>query len=83
MIKILTLITLLVVSGCACAGSTEESPFNARHEARPAVFTECVAGQLFVIASSPNGVALMQAFQDDGDMVPKPIECPLTEYDIE
>ena len=55
--------------------SAEESPFDGRHTLKPLVYTECKAGQMFIIASSKYGVAIMQIFQDAGDMVPKPIEC--------
>jgi len=53
----------------------EESPFEGRHNQKPLVYTECKAGYMFIIASSKNGIAIMQVFQDAGDMVPKPIEC--------
>lgn len=76
MYKMLTL-ALLLMTGTAIA---EESPFK-RHDIKPIVYTDCQAGHLFVIAASENGVSVMQVFQDAGDMVPKPIECPPKEVE--
>ena len=64
---------MLLAAGNAFA---EESPWaNKPNSIKPVVYTECRAGQLFVIAASRYGVTIMQIFQDAGDMVPKPIEC--------
>lgn len=66
------LLTLILTVGSANA---EESPFDGRYNVKPLVYTECKAGQLFIIASSKYGIAIMQVFKDAGDMVPKPVEC--------
>ena len=79
MIKILTLIMLLVAGN---AYAEEPSPFEGRHAVKPAVYTECRAGKLFIVAASAHGVAIMQIFDDDGDMVPKPQTCECTKEDL-
>ena len=66
------MVVMLVTTGIVIA---EESPFEGRHKLKPLVYTECKGGHLFIIASSKNGVAIMQVFKDAGDMVPKPVEC--------
>ena len=71
---ILTFILLFAVTTVSAA-TAEKSPFEGKHDVKPIVYTECRAGQLFVIAASRYGVTIMQIFQDAGDMVPKPIEC--------
>ena len=79
MIKILTLVMLLV-AGNAFA---EESPWaNKPNSIKPVVYTECRAGKLFIVAASAYGLAIMQVFNDEGDMVPKPAECECSKRDL-
>ena len=79
MTKILMLVMLLAM-GNAFA---EESPWAKKpNSIKPIVYTECRMGKLFIVAASAHGLAIMQVFDDDGDMVPKPQTCECTKEDL-
>ena len=80
---LIMLVMLVMLLAIGNAFAEEPSPWaNKSNSIKPVVYTECRAGKLFIVAASANGVAIMQIFDDDGDMVPKPQTCECTKEDL-